>query len=128
MKALILSLCLLAQAQLCQPSCGEERQLPLIYEEMDAIVVVQTIGCDHSRIVFMRDKQVIATRLMVDDMLWNVTNDGEFQLIWQDYWTAERVIKTRKLAVLVMEEDPTQEGQDGLWWCMFRNMKDLKQP
>lgn len=125
MKALILSVIL----ALCGETCGaEERSLPFIYEEFDAILVIQTEGCDHSRICFIRDKQIIATRLMVDDMLWSTTNEGCIQLVWQDYWTAERVIKADKLAVLTMPEDPTQEGQDGLWWCMFRNMKDLKQP
>lgn len=108
-------------------ACAEERGLPLIVESVDEICVVQTIGCDHSRVVFIRGGSVLATRLMVDDMQWVACGDG-FQLIWQDYWTAERVVETPKISVYQVPSDPTQEGQDGLWWCMFRNMRDLKQP
>lgn len=107
--------------------CAEERGLPLVQEEVDEICVIQTIGCDHSRVVFIRGGSVLATRLMVDDMQW-VSSGDRFQLIWQDYWTAERVVEAKKLSVWQMPADPTQDGQDGLWWCMFRNMRDLKQP
>ena len=37
-------------------------------------------------------------------------------------------MEAKKLSMWRLAEDPTQEGQDGLWWCMFRNMRDLKQP
>lgn len=108
-------------------SRADERGLPLVQEEVDEICNIQTVGCDHSRVVFVRNGAVLATRLMVDDMLW-VSHGDRFQLIWQDYWTAERVVEAKKLSMWTVAADPTQEGQDGLWWCMFRNMRDLKQP
>jgi hypothetical protein len=108
-------------------SRADERGLPLVQEEVDEICIIQTVGCDHCRVVFVRNGSVLATRLMVDDMLW-VSQGDHFLLIWQDYWTAERVVQAKKLSMWTLAEDPTQEGQDGLWWCMFRNMRDLKQP
>lgn len=108
-------------------ACAEERGLPLVVEQVDEILVIQTIDCDHQRVVFLRGGRVLATRLAVDDMQW-VTCGDSVQLIWQDYWTAERVVEAKTLSVYQSLSDPTQESQDGLWWCMFRNMRDLKQP
>ena len=106
---------------------AEERGLPLVEETVDEIAYVQTAGCDHLRVVFIKNGQVLATRLYVDDMI-SINIDGEHTLVWQDYWTAERVVHAKKYSSWYVKADPTQEGQDGLWWCMFRNMKDLKQP
>lgn len=110
-------------------SCAvaSDRGLPLVLETVDEICVIQTVGSDHCRVVFIRDKTILATRLAVDEMQWTAQGD-RFQLIWQDYWTAERVVEATKFSVYVMDEDPTQGGQHGPWWCMFRNMRDLMQP
>lgn len=126
MRTLFNTLVLLAVLPLTARA-AEERGLPLVVEQCDEILVIQTEGCDHHRVVFIRDHAVLATRLMVDDMQWVACGD-HFQLIWQDYWTAERVVEAKVLSVYQMPEDPTQEHRDGLWWCMFRNMRDLKQP
>jgi|GEM_PF-5790727 len=125
MRPTILALSLFVA--LSSRSRADERGLPLVQEEVDEICIIQTVGCDHCRVVFVRNGAVLATRLMVDDMLW-VSHGDRFQLIWQDYWTAERVVEAKKLSMWTVAADPTQEGQDGLWWCMFRNMRDLKQP
>ena len=103
------------------------RDLPVVQEAVDEICIIQTVGCDHCRVVFVRNGSVLATRLMTDDMLW-VSHGDRFQLIWQDYWTAERVVETTRVSAWTVEEDLTQDGQDGLWWCMFRNMRDLRAP
>ena len=124
MVAVIVACAVLAMGS---PARADERGLPLVEEEVDEIAIVQTIGCEHCRVVFVRGPAVLATRLMVDDMLWAPSGD-HFLLIWQDYWTAERVVSTRKISFHLVEADPTQEGEDGLWWCMFRNMRNLKEP
>lgn len=120
-----LSLCLLLGVG--YSAQGSDRGLPVVQEEVDEICVIQTEGSDHCRVMFIRGESVLATRLMVDEMLW--TTEGEFvRLIWQDYWTAERIVDAKKMSVWLVEEDPTQCGQNGPWWCQFRNMRDLKQP
>lgn len=112
---------------LCSPCYAEEAGLPLIEESCDEICVITTPDSDHARVVFFRGDSVLATRLVEDEMTWTI-RDGEFLLIWQDYWTAERVVSSKHLSFHHMYEDPTQQGQNGPWWCMFRNMRDLKQP
>lgn len=121
--------CVMLLAALCTPAllCAEEAGLPLIQEEVDEICVIQTPDSDHCRVVFFRGESVLATRLVVDEMTW-ATSNGRFRLIWQDYWTAERVVEADRFSVWNLAEDPTQQGQNGPWWCMFRNMRDLKQP
>ena len=106
---------------------GSDRGLPVVHEEVDEICVIQTQNSDHCRVVFIRGESVLATRLMVDEMLWT-THEDQFRLVWQDYWTAERIVDSKKMSVWLVDEDPTQSGQNGPWWCMFRNMRDLKQP
>jgi len=122
MKRLLLTLVVLAAASL---SVADE-PLPLIVEEVDEICVIQTPDSDYCRVVFFRGDSVLATRLVVDEMTWTADN-GYFRVIWQDYWTADRVVDTKNLSVWYLDEDPTQQGQNGPWWCMFRNMRDLKQ-
>lgn len=132
MKTLLLTLALLCVTtttyaqNLCQAP-EEVPGLPLIVEEVDEICIIQTPGSNHCRVVFFRGESVLATRLVVDEMIWTA-QEGHFVLIWQDYWTAERVVQSRQFSVWQMDTDPTQEGQNGPWWCMFRNMRDLKQP
>lgn len=125
-KSLLLAAILAFQFNTCECH-ADERGLPLVEESVDELMIITTEGCDYSRIVFIRNGSILATRLMADDMLWVTDKDG-FMLIWQDYWTAKRVVHTPKISQYTLQADPTQEGQDGLWWCMFRNMRDLKQP
>ena len=49
---------------------GSDRGLPVVHEEVDEICVIQTQNSDHCRVVFIRGESVLATRLMVDEMLW----------------------------------------------------------
>lgn len=105
-----------------------DRGLPLVCEAVDEIVVVETVDADHCRVMFIRGDAVLATRLMVDEMLWTTAPDGSVRVIWQDYWTAERIVDAPRMSVWLMDEDPSQCGQNGPWWCQFRNMRDLKQP
>jgi len=101
--------------------------LPVIQESVDEIVILQTVDNEYARVVFIRDGSVLATRLLLDDMLWT-TDSEKFVLVWQDYSTAERVVEASKFSVVVTATDPTQADRCGPWWCMFRNMRDLKQP
>lgn len=105
---------------------AEENSLPLVVESMDIVIVVKTEKVDHQRIIFIRNNRVIATRLLVDDMIWTTVGD-KFQLIWQDYWTAERVIEFDNLYSVVVQETPTKD-EDLPWWAMRRVMVDLKAP
>ena len=133
MKTLLVTLALLCATTtttMAQNLCTapqEDPGLPLIQEEVDEICVIQTADSDHCRVVFFRGESVLATRLVVDEMIWTC-RDGQYVLIWQDYWTAERVISSKNFSVWQLDEDPTQQGQNGPWWCMFRNMRDLKAP
>ena len=109
---------------LCSPTYADD-PLPIVEEEVVEITIICTPDSDHSRVVFWNEKGVVATRLHVDEMIWKI-EDGYFVLQWQDYWTAERFVKN--FSIYNLDEDPTQQGQNGPWWCMFRNMRDLKQP
>lgn len=125
MKSLLIAAVLAFQG-ICECPASE-RGLPHIEETVDEIIYMQTVGCDHIRIVFIRDNKVLATRLQVEDMIRS--HRGEmFCLEWEDYWTAERAVWTKKITHMTVENDPTQEGQDCLWWQMQRVMTDLKQP
>lgn len=118
----------------------DKEELPLIEEDVDEIIILRTVGNQYARVVFIRNNAVLATRLLLDDMIWNVTNrvivdekNGPitvpcFQLSWQDYSIADRIINAPRFSLIVTEHDPTQSDRCGPWWCQFRNMRDLKQP
>ena len=126
MKKLLLTLAFLCPTMAwAQPDYSEG--LPFIAEDVDALVIVITDNSDHCRVVFVRGKTVLATRLVVDEMIW-YTRDGKFYLLWEDYWTADRLVSTENVSIEHYDKDPTQVGQNSPWWCMFRNMRDLKQP
>lgn len=122
-----LALALALLAGMCATACANDHGPPLVEESVDEICIVQTINTAHCRVVFFHNGNVLATRLLIDDMLW-VPQGDQFLLIFQDYWTAERVVSTRKISFYLVTSDPTQEGEDGLWFCMFRNMRNLKEP
>ncbi|QGJ71980.1 Hypothetical protein PBC10988_36930 [Planctomycetales bacterium 10988] len=105
---------------------AEERTLPLIEEQVDEIIIVRTVGNQYARVVFIRDQNVLASRLLLDEMVWTM-EDGNFRLMWQDYSTAERVVEAPKFSYLLAQENPTS-NQGAPWWCMERNMRNLKQP
>ena len=106
---------------------ADDQSLPLVHEMVDEICIVRTVGNEYARVVFIRGESVLATRLLLDELIWT-SNEDKFQLIWQDYSTAERIVEAEKFSVWVLDKDPTQAGQRGPWWCMWRNMRDLKQP
>lgn len=106
---------------------AEERGLPLIKEHVDEIWIIRTFDNDYGRVAFIRDGNIAATRLLLDEMVWTIEHD-KVQLAWRDYWTAERIVTADVFTTIVLPYDPTQAGQKGQWWCMLRNMRDLKQP
>lgn len=119
---------------LCALNAFAGEGLPLIEEEVDEILVISvykekengdTEHC-HDRIIFFRHGSVLATRQLVDDMIWTVNGSGEFILQWQDYWTAERRVTTKNFSASY--EPYVDTGDGGPWWDMRRNMRDLKQP
>lgn len=114
----------LAQAEECDTN---NKALPVIQEEVDEIIVFSTVGDQYKRIFFIKDNQVLATRLFIDDMIWTVHED-KFRLMWQDYSLADRVVDAKTFSTVVSPHDPTESSRCGPWWCMFRNMRDLKQP
>lgn len=116
-------------AVLCAfPVAGQaDEPLPLIQETVDEIIILRTVGNQYARVIFIRDDAILATRLLLDDMMWTATGD-KFQLMWQDYSIAERVVEAKTFSIFVTPHDPTQADRCGPWWCMFRNMRDLKQP
>lgn len=124
MRNLISTLVLLAALMPLSVRAAEERGLPLVWEIVDEILVIQTVDTDHSRVVFIRHGRAFATRLHCDDMLF-VSCGDRFQLIWQDYWTCERVVEAPRLGIYTL---PAVEGHDGPWHCMLRNMRDLRAP
>lgn len=101
--------------------------LPVVKESVDGIAIIILPDSDHQRIAFIKNGQLLATRLMVDELIFGI-DDGKPCLIWQDYWTAERIVYYENISFLNLNDDPTQEGNGGEWWNMNRNMKDLKQP
>jgi hypothetical protein len=130
MKKLVLSLAtfLLLFLSSTASFSEEDRGLPVIEEHVDEIYIIYTEGNDYGRVVFIREGNVLATRLLLDEMIWGVSLDSKVQLMWRDYWTAERIVTTDILSTIVLPYDPTQVEQRGQWWCMWRNMRDLKQP
>lgn len=118
--ASILALLLLASA-----ARGEDP--PLVAEHVDAIAILTVEDNQYSRVLFFKNDALLANRLLLDDMEWYI-EDGQFQLVWQDYSIAERVVTADTFEVYHLEYDPTQCQRAGPWWCMFRNMRDLKQP
>ena len=111
----------------CPLTCASARAdgLPLVVETVDEICVIRAVDCDHTRVCFFRDGNLLATRLQVEDMHIYAQGD-EFWLVWQDYWNAERIVIATKLSLYVVERDPTQDDQEGVWWCARRRMADLR--
>jgi hypothetical protein len=103
----------------------------VIYEEMDEVWIIQVHDdnpdgyCrDYSRLAFFRDGSLIATRLLSDEMLFVPVGD-HFQIIWRDYWSADRLIECKKLSNYCVAVDPTNDD-NAPWWGMQRRMRDLK--
>ena len=101
--------------------------LPLVSERVDAVIVCRTQGNSFARIIFIKNDTILATRLLLDDMLW--TCEGEdFVLMWEDYSMAHRIVTFKTYIHIVGASDPLQDANMGPWWAMNRNMRDLKQP
>jgi len=115
----------------CQCDCPAEYNLPLVEEECDEIVIVKNPHSEFSRVLFVRYSKeargpvVYATRLLADDMNFYPQGD-KFCMEWQDYWTANRIVRTKNLSTIDGSDE--QFNCDGLWWAMNRVMTDLKQP
>jgi hypothetical protein len=113
---------------------SEDRGLPVIEEHVNEIWIIRTQDQDtgnvseYGRVVFIREGNVLATRLLLDEMVWAINSEAKIQLSWRDYWTAERIVTTDEFADIILPYDPTQVEQRGQWWCMWRNMRDLKCP
>lgn len=99
-------------------------ELPVVIEEVDSIILLSSQNT-YQRIIFIKNGQVLATRLALDDMLWTVQGKY-FVLVWQDHWTASRVVKTKTFISMVGEY--YEPGANGPWWNQAKNMRDLKQP
>lgn len=110
---------------------GEEiRGLPFVRESVDEIIIVQQHGgYDYQiqRAVFVRDGQVIASRLVTDDMLWS-ERGGMFAAVWCDWGAVHRAVEAPRCSIMTLGPNASVDGQRGPWWCMWRNMRDLKQP
>lgn len=101
--------------------------LPVVRETVDELIIMRTIGNAYARVYFIRGDSVQATRLLLDNMSWKICED-RFQLIWQDYSIADRIVEAKRFSVVVTTSDPLQAQRSGPWWNMFRNMRDLKHP
>lgn len=107
--------------------CCQCNGLPLVTEDVDEIAFVWVGDNDFMNVVFVKDGRALATRLHTDDMVLAV--EGEtFRLHWEDYYTAERIVSTKRFGVYhvtPLENNP----DDGVWWAMARPIgRDLKQP
>ncbi len=120
-RSLILALALLSAPAGVR---GDERGLPLVRESVDELCVI----CfeTHSKVLFFRDGQLLATRVFVDGMHYRA-NGPLWELAWEDYWQAERIVSAPKLSFWPVEHDPT-EAPCGDWWAMARPMRDLRAP
>ena len=126
MKHVILLLALLATLFVATPTYADNaRNLPVVEEAYDEIVVITFIGRDSPHIFFIRNGRVIATRVLQEEMLF-FAQDGKFFLEWDDYWSCHRIIEFKTFISFVTEGEPHSEN--GPWWAMGRKMVDLKQP
>lgn len=122
---------LLAAVMVLMVSSGapaSDRGLPFVTEVVDEICVVQSADSDHKRVVFLRDGKVFAVRLYLEYSMQFVQAGDGFQLIFEDDWTAERVVECKRLSAWNVEQDPEQFVQRLPWWHAARNMRDLRQP
>lgn len=106
---------------------GSDR--PLVQERYDALAFVRFEDRDSTHVVFIRDGQIMATRLLDDGMI--LALDGpDFVLSWRDYWNANRAVRARLVVSLVLEPEPPEDVAhvDNAWLDMRRNMRDLEAP
>jgi hypothetical protein len=103
---------------------------PIVHEEVDEIVIVQTGDNSFARVYFLRDDLVFADRLFSTDMHWS-HNGQRFVLSWDDYCHGRiaRIVEADRYSFVRMPELPRDEsGQSRDWWAMNKNMRDLKRP
>ena len=109
-------------------------KLPIVTEHVDEIMIVYTGEQYYARLLFIRvpdtpgSSELLATRLHLEEMIWSVNQYGQFVLMWRDYWTCHRVITTDCVTTICVPRDLSQDENQGQWWAMGRNMKDLKSP
>lgn len=125
---LFIVLAVLAPAVAVKACCADD--LPLVTEHVDELCVFQVANetfSGHPQIVFIRDGQVMAKRLVYpSEMIFYTDQEGRFVVQWRDYSICHRVVTADHYSYMVLPEDPTHEN--GPWWAMQRNMRDLKQP
>jgi len=101
--------------------------LPFVIEEVDQIIVLSRENSDIQHVIFIKNNCILATRIVTEEMYWSERDDN-FQLIWRDYWTADRIVETKKLSFFEAEEYGLGIQDTQPWWGMLRNMRDLKMP
>ena len=102
-------------------------QLPIVAETVDEIMIMRIVDNSYDRVIFIRDAKVLATRLYIEEMHWIHSREG-FELHWEDYSIARRIVTAPRVSVMVTEFDPTQAERCGPWWNMRRRMTDLRMP
>jgi len=117
----------------CLSASSDDRGLPVVEEHVDQIWVIYQENSEYARVYFVypankAGEQQWATRTFLEEMVWYTTTDGKLAVSWRDYWTCERIITFDDYNTTVLPYDPFQQEQRGQWWCMWRNMVDLKQP
>ena len=110
-----------------QAQANDPTGVPVVHESFDEIWIVQEGEDLFSRVVFLRNNQVIATRLKTEDMQWNHTHGG-FTVGWEDYCHGRiyRVCVAAQFATFTVPKIPP--GDQPAWWAMNRNMRDLRRP
>jgi hypothetical protein len=104
-----------------------EQELPTVIETCDEVMVLTAKNGYYPRVLFIKDGQIFASRMLQDDMIWS-SQGNKLVLIWEDYSLCNRVVKFKYYSNVYAEYDPTSGDRQGAWWAMNRNMRDLKQP
>ncbi len=129
-RSVIVGLALLMVHAAQSAEAQEIPSSPMVYEEVDLILIVQTGENSFARVYFIRDDMVFADRLFSSDMHWS-HNGRNFVLTWEDYCHGRisRVVEAKQYSFLRMPELPRDENSRSRdWWAMNKNMRDLKRP
>jgi hypothetical protein len=107
---------------------------PLVSERYDELWVVHELATEQRnwevhRVYFIRKGRVIADRILTEDMLWS-SQEGDFVLFWNDYGSCHRLIRTKHVREMTVEQPGAYDsrGEAAPWWGMNRRMTDLEAP
>lgn len=113
-----------AEPTTCDP-CADE-SLPVVEEHYDCILVITDPAYDN--IVFIRGNCVVTRRTWESSgWIWSQKKSGEIVVIFEDYWTAHRIITADELWHIHVDHDPELDP-GGPWWNQGRNMRDFQAP